>query len=101
MSRRPGLSLPPPGRSRRSPSINAWSHRMLDADLKTQLKAYLEKVTQPIELVASLDDGPLHNGEKSRELEGLLQDIAALSDKISYSRRDDDARRPSFAINRT
>ena len=68
---------------------------MLDADLKTQLKAYLEKVTQPIELVASLDDG-----DKSRELEGLLQDIAALSDKISYSRRDDDARRPSFAINR-
>jgi len=68
---------------------------MLDADLKTQLKAYLEKVTQPIELVASLDDG-----EKSRELEGLLQDIAALSDKIAYSRRDDDARRPSFAINR-
>lgn len=68
---------------------------MLDADLKTQLKAYLEKVTQPIELVASLDDG-----DKSRELEGLLQDIAALSDRISYSRRDDDARRPSFAINR-
>ena len=68
---------------------------MLDADLKTQLKAYLEKVTQPIELVASLDDG-----EKSRELEGLLQDIATLSDRISYSRRDDDARRPSFAINR-
>jgi len=68
---------------------------MLDADLKTQLKAYLEKVTQPIELVASLDDG-----EKSRELEGLLQDIASLSGKISYSRRDDDARRPSFAINR-
>lgn len=68
---------------------------MLDADLKTQLKAYLEKVTQPIELVASLDDG-----DKSRELEDLLQDIAALSDKIAYSRRDDDARRPSFAINR-
>jgi len=68
---------------------------MLDADLKTQLKAYLEKVTQPIELVASLDDG-----EKSRELEGLLQDIASLSDKITYARRDDDARRPSFAINR-
>jgi len=43
---------------------------MLDADLKTQLKAYLEKVTQPIELVASLDDG-----DKSRELEGLLQDV--------------------------
>jgi len=68
---------------------------MLDADLKTQLKAYLEKVTQPIELVASLDEG-----EKSRQLEGLLQEIASLSDRISYSRRDDAARRPSFAINR-
>ena len=68
---------------------------MLDADLKTQLQAYLEKVTQPIELVASLDDG-----EKSRELEALLQDVASLSDKISYARRDDDARKPSFAINR-
>lgn len=68
---------------------------MLDADLKTQLQAYLEKVTQPIELVASLDDG-----DKSRELEALLQDVASLSDRISYARRDDDARKPSFAINR-
>lgn len=68
---------------------------MLDATLQTQLKAYLEKLMQPIELVASLDDG-----DKSRELEALLQEIAALSDKISYERRDDDARKPSFAINR-
>ena len=29
---------------------------MLDANIKTQLKAYLEKLQQPIELVASLDD---------------------------------------------
>ncbi|MCM2336409.1 MAG: alkyl hydroperoxide reductase subunit F, partial [Pseudomonas sp.] len=68
---------------------------MLTDDLKTQLKAYLEKVTQPIELVASLDDGA-----KSLELEALLREIAALSPKIAYVRRDDDARRPSFAINR-
>ncbi|MCW3150850.1 hypothetical protein N8H22_19780, partial [Stutzerimonas stutzeri] len=27
---------------------------MLDTNLKTQLKAYLEKVTQPFEIVASL-----------------------------------------------
>ena len=31
---------------------------MLDANLKAQLKAYLERVTQPIELVASLDEQP-------------------------------------------
>ncbi|HEU0306587.1 MAG TPA: alkyl hydroperoxide reductase subunit F [Lysobacter sp.] len=66
---------------------------MFDADLKTQLQAYLTRLQQPIELVASLDDG-----DKSRELEALLQDIAAMSDKISYRRADDDARRPSFAI---
>ena len=47
---------------------------MLDANLQTQLKAYLEKVTQPFEIVASLDDG-----EKSQELLGLLQDIVGLS----------------------
>jgi len=68
---------------------------MLDANLKTQLKAYLEKVTQPIEIVASLDDSA-----KSAELNELLEQIASLSDRISLVRRDDDARKPSFAINR-
>jgi len=66
---------------------------MLDAELKTQLQAYLTRVQQPIELVASLDDS-----DASRELEALLKDIASMSDKISYRRADDDARRPSFAI---
>ena len=51
---------------------------MLDANLKNQLKAYLEKVTQPFEIVASLDDGA-----KSQELLGLLEDISSLSDKIT------------------
>ncbi|GAA0602359.1 alkyl hydroperoxide reductase subunit F [Caenispirillum bisanense] len=68
---------------------------MLDTTIKTQLKAYFDNITQPVELVASLDDG-----EKSRELNELLQDIAALSDKITLVRRDDDARKPSFAITR-
>ncbi|MCB1560859.1 MAG: alkyl hydroperoxide reductase subunit F [Xanthomonadales bacterium] len=68
---------------------------MLDANLKTQLEAYLEKVVQPIDLAASLD-----NSDKSRELEALLQDIASLSDKVDFVRSDDDARRPSFAIRR-
>ena len=30
---------------------------MLDASLKTQLQAYLERLTRPVHLVASLDDG--------------------------------------------
>ncbi|WP_278361384.1 alkyl hydroperoxide reductase subunit F [Stutzerimonas kunmingensis] len=68
---------------------------MLDTNLKTQLKAYLEKVTQPFEIVASLDDG-----EKSRELLSLLQDIAGLSDKITLKTDGNDARRPSFSLNR-
>ncbi|MCG2840608.1 alkyl hydroperoxide reductase subunit F [Sandaracinobacter sp. RS1-74] len=68
---------------------------MLDANLTAQLKAYLEKLTLPIELLASLDDGA-----KSAELAELLGEIAALSDKVSYARTDDDARRPSFLIRR-
>ncbi|HEV2623271.1 MAG TPA: alkyl hydroperoxide reductase subunit F [Frateuria sp.] len=68
---------------------------MLDTNLKTQLQAYLEKLVQPIELAASLDDGA-----KSAELNELLSEIASLSDKISLVRRDDEARKPTFAINR-
>ena len=59
---------------------------MLDANIKTQLKAYLEKVTQPIEIVASLDDG-----DKSREMQALLNDIASLSDQITLTEVRDDA----------
>lgn len=68
---------------------------MLDASTTAQLKTYLEKVTMPIELVASLDDGP-----KSVELAALLTETAALSDKVSYRRADDDPRRPSFRVER-
>ncbi|ARU87883.1 alkyl hydroperoxide reductase subunit F [Pseudomonas sp. M30-35] len=68
---------------------------MLDANLKNQLKAYLEKVTQPFEIVASLDDS-----DKSRELHGLLEDIRSLSDKITLKTDGVDARTPSFSLNR-
>lgn len=68
---------------------------MLDASLAGQLKSLLERLTLPIELVSSLDDGP-----KSAELAELLTEIAAMSDKITYDRLDDDERRPSFAIRR-
>ena len=68
---------------------------MLDANLKAQLKAYLEKVTLPFEIVASLDDGA-----KSQELLGLLQDIVGLTDKITLKTDGNDARRPSFSLNR-
>ncbi|WP_192558105.1 alkyl hydroperoxide reductase subunit F [Pseudomonas allokribbensis] len=68
---------------------------MLDANLKAQLKSYLERVTQPIEIVASLDDGA-----KSREMLDLLKDVASLSHQITLIDSGDDARKPSFSINR-
>ncbi|WP_022683031.1 alkyl hydroperoxide reductase subunit F [Sphingobium bisphenolivorans] len=68
---------------------------MLDANLKGQLKAYMANITQPIELVASLDEGA-----KSRELEGLLNEIAELSDKVSLVLAGHDKRKPSFMIRR-
>jgi alkyl hydroperoxide reductase subunit F len=67
---------------------------MLDANLKTQLKSYLEKVSRPIEIVASLDDSA-----KSQELLALLNDIASLSERVTVvERRGDDQRKPSFSI---
>ncbi|MGF6222073.1 alkyl hydroperoxide reductase subunit F [Pseudomonas frederiksbergensis] len=68
---------------------------MLDATLKAQLKSYLERVTQPIEIVASLDDGA-----KSQEMLALLKDVASLSTQITLLDSGDDARKPSFSINR-
>lgn len=69
---------------------------MLDANLKQQLQAYLERVTQPIEIVASLDDG-----DSSREMLELLQDIASLSVNIKLEQQhNDDERKPSFSISR-
>ncbi|MGE0348599.1 alkyl hydroperoxide reductase subunit F [Hydrogenophaga sp.] len=69
---------------------------MLDDTLKAQLGAYLERVTQPFELVASLSDS-----ENSREMLELLQTIQGLrSDKITLRTDGQDARRPSFTLQR-
>ena len=67
---------------------------MLDATLKTQLKAYLERVQKPIEIVATLDDS-----KASGEVKSLLADLVALSDKITVvENHEADARKPSFLI---
>ena len=55
---------------------------MLDSAIKTQLSAYLEKLQTPIELVASLDAS-----DAARQMRELLADIAALSPKVSVSKR--------------
>lgn len=36
--------------------FKAQEINMLDTNMKTQLKAYLEKLTKPVELIATLDD---------------------------------------------
>ena len=66
---------------------------MLDANIKAQLKAYLEKLQRPIELIASLDDSA-----KAQEMRALLGAIAELSDKVSLREDGNAALRPSFAI---
>ncbi|WP_058835433.1 alkyl hydroperoxide reductase subunit F [Luteimonas abyssi] len=67
---------------------------MLEEDLKTQLAAYLERVVRPIHIVASVDDGA-----KSEEMLDLLNEIERLSPQLSVEvRRDDDERKPSFAL---
>ena len=69
---------------------------MLDAATKAQLKSYLERATQPIEIVASLDDS-----KASGDLQSLLKDVAESSPLVKVSEsRDDDYRKPSFSVNR-
>ncbi|MCB8880917.1 alkyl hydroperoxide reductase subunit F [Acidisoma cellulosilytica] len=67
---------------------------MLDANLKTQLKAYLERVVRPIQIKASVNDSP-----KSRDMMELLHELQEASSKISLSESHDDGERaPSFAL---
>jgi alkyl hydroperoxide reductase subunit F len=69
---------------------------MLDEATKVQLKTYLERATQPIEIVASLD-----GSEASGEVLSLLKDVAESSPLVKLTEsRDDPHRKPSFSINR-
>jgi alkyl hydroperoxide reductase subunit F len=69
---------------------------MLDSNLKTQLKAYLERISQPIEIVASLD-----SSAASGEMKALLADIAEQSSLITVIEKQGDGERaPSFSIGR-
>ena len=69
---------------------------MLDAATKAQLKSYLERATQPIEIVASLD-----YSKASGELQSLLRDITDSSPLVTVTEsRNDNLRKPSFSINR-
>ena len=70
---------------------------MLDASLKQQLQTYLGRMTQPIEIVATLDDS-----EPAREMRELLEDVVSLSSLITLEQRqaDGSVRAPSFTVNR-
>ena len=70
---------------------------MLDANLKQQLQGYLGRMTRPIEIVATLDDG-----DASREMRALLEDVASLSNFITLttSQAVGTTRAPSFSVSR-
>jgi alkyl hydroperoxide reductase subunit F len=87
--------LYPQRRKQRQSQTGKGETIMLDANIKAQLKSYLERVTQPIEIVASLDEGA-----KSREMRELLNDVVEQSALITLSASTDQAntRTPSFSV---
>jgi alkyl hydroperoxide reductase subunit F len=69
---------------------------MLDADLQTQLRGYLERLTQPVELVASLD-----GSNAAREMAQLLDEIVSLSPMVRLDPGGEEAPlKPAFAVRR-
>jgi alkyl hydroperoxide reductase subunit F len=68
---------------------------MLDEALQSQLRAYLTKIVQPVELIASLDES-----QGAQEMRTLLETIASLTDNVSVRLDGQNARRPSFQIRR-
>jgi alkyl hydroperoxide reductase subunit F len=67
---------------------------MLDGNLKAQLQGYLQRMSQRVEILASVDDS-----DKSREMVELLTDIGSASELIKIEVRRDDAQlKPSFAL---
>ncbi len=68
---------------------------MLDDSLKTQLASYLERLREPVQLIASLDER-----EASAEMRELIEEIAALHPMVHARFDGNDARKPSFQITR-
>ncbi len=69
---------------------------MLDDSIKAQLAAYFERIIQPIELIASLDES-----EGAQQIRELVTEIAAVAPaKISARFDGNFERKPSFQITR-
>jgi NADH-dependent peroxiredoxin subunit F len=79
------------------PQLEQEDRTMLEPQLKAQLAAYLERISHPVEIVASLDETPA-----SAQMRALLKDIAEASPlmKVSESPAGGPERRPSFSVNR-
>ena len=65
---------------------------MLDANVKNQLKTYLQNLKRPVELVVSADDS-----NKAKELISLAQDIVDSSELVSVTYKDG-KRTPSMSV---
>ena len=69
---------------------------MLDDTTRGQLAAYFERISQPIELIASLDDS-----QGAADIRELITEIAAIAPAKITARFDGQfARKPSFQITR-
>lgn len=67
---------------------------VLDKATLDQLRTHFEKIQNPVELIASLDEQP-----KAGEMRVLLEEIGTLSDKISVVYETEGAARtPSFSV---
>lgn len=67
---------------------------MLDANLKSQLRAHFQTIRRPVEIVTSLD-----GSATSSELTTLLKEIVELTDQITIlETQEGDERKPSFSI---
>jgi alkyl hydroperoxide reductase subunit F len=69
---------------------------MLDANLKSQLQGYLARISQPVEIIASVD-----GGDKSREMIELLNDVESVCALVRVDAQGEEAQmKPSFALRR-
>jgi alkyl hydroperoxide reductase subunit F len=68
---------------------------MLDPKLTSALRAHLARIERPVEIAATLDDG-----EASRELAALLEEVASLHPQLRLRRAPAGSgeRAPSFAV---
>ncbi|MFY0640664.1 MAG: alkyl hydroperoxide reductase subunit F [Bermanella sp.] len=67
---------------------------MLDQNMKTQLKAYLDNLKSDVHLVLSLDDS-----DTAQKLHGLANDIASLNDKVTVIKDNSaSARKPIMQV---